>query len=126
MIKSDSQGSDDLSDASGAAFLASGDLLKRLEQDRRKGLILVTGAGSDRWQQAVLAMADWIVSGWSTHQAEAVAMMLLDTHNDTNAKRATALRISRQAFEARIKSSGFEAFAPALSAFLNHDFRASS
>lgn len=121
----DTDGTKDLSDASGPAFITSGDLLKQLEQDRRKDTILIAGTGAERWHQAIFTLADWITQGWSTQQAEAVAMVLLDTQFDTNTARATALRISRQAFEARLKSSGYEAFMPAISAFLNHDFRAS-
>lgn len=114
----DFEGTTNLSDAAGPAFVTSGDLLETLDTETAA----IGGPGVTDWQRGIIALADWIAGGWTAQQAEAVALTLLDTAHDTNAHRAKALGISRQAFEARLKGSGLSAFAPARKAFLTHDF----
>lgn len=116
----DTPGTADLSDAAGAAFVTSGDLLETLDTETAA----IAGHGVTDWQRGVIALADWIVNGWTAQQAEAVAVTLLDPTHTTNAERARTLGISRQAFEARLKGSGLSAFAPARHAFQTHDFEA--
>ncbi|MDM8166630.1 hypothetical protein [Roseovarius sp.] len=116
----DSPGTADLSDASGAAFVTSGDLLETLDTETAA----IAGHGVTDWQRGVIALADWIVSGWTAQQAEAVAVTLLDPTHTTNAERARTLGISRQAFESRLKGSGLSAFAHARHAFRSHNFEA--
>ncbi|KZY40123.1 hypothetical protein A3731_01645 [Roseovarius sp. HI0049] len=116
----DFPGTTDLSDASGNAFVISGDLLESLDTDTAA----IDGPGITDWQRAVIQLADWIVTGWTAQQAEAVALTLLDTTHTTNADRARTLGISRQAFEARLKGSGLSAFTHARQAFKTHDFEA--
>ncbi len=114
-------GGTDLSDAAGAAFVTSGELLERLSHPRTGERVLIEGPGSARWQQGILALADRITRRWSAQQAEAVALVLLSDH-DTNACRARALGITRQAFEARLRGAGLEAFDAARDAFHQHRF----
>ncbi|MEQ8293586.1 MAG: hypothetical protein RIA08_15395 [Roseovarius sp.] len=114
----DSPGTADLSDAAGAAFVTSGDLLETLDTETAA----IAGHGVTDWQRGVIALADWITSGWTAQQAEAVALTLLEPSHTTNSDRARTLGISRQAFEARLKGSGLSAFSPARRAFQTHDF----
>ena len=116
----DFPGTHDLSDAAGAAFVTSGDLLETLDTE----ITAIGGHGVTDWQRGVIALADRIVTGWTAQQAEAVALTLLDPTHTTNADRARTLGISRQAFEARLKGSGLSAFAHARHAFQTHDFEA--
>lgn len=120
----DSTGTRDLSDAAGPAFVAAGDMLHALTQPRRKENALLGGDGAAQWQNAIIALVDWISRGWTPEQAEALLLTLLDTELDTNAKRAKHLGISRQAFEARLKGTGIDALTVARSAFQSHDAQA--
>ena len=115
-------GSKDLSDASGQAFEVSGDLLDQMTRHGQSEQMMIAGQGITRWPQATLALADHVARGWTKGQAEAVAMVLLDTDRDTNEKRAQALGISRQAFDARLHGSGLGAMERALDAFRSHCF----
>ncbi|MGR3315642.1 hypothetical protein [Roseovarius indicus] len=116
----DFPGTTDLSDAAGPAFVTSGDLLETLDTETAA----IGGHGVTDWQRGVLQLTDWVVTGWTAQQAEAVALTLLDPTHDTNAQRAKSLGISRQAFEARLKGSGLAAFTHARHAFQTHDFGA--
>lgn len=118
----DFPGTNDLSDAAGAAFVTSGDLLETLDSETAA----IGGQAVTDWQRGVIQLADWIVTGWTAQQAEAVALVLLNDTLDTNADRAKSLNISRQAFEARLKGSGLSAFAHARRAFQTHDFEATA
>ena len=118
----ESPGTRDLSDAAGPAFVMAGDMLHALGAPRRKELVLLGGGGAQPWHNAVVALVDWIARGWTPEQAEALSLVLLETGQDTNAKRAERLGISRQAFESRLKGTGHDALAVARSAFEAHDF----
>ena len=114
-------GATGLSAASGAAFTLSGRGLDTMAKSRR---IAITGAGAaEKWQSALFDLTDWHARRWSREQAEAVAQFLIagDTpHADT----AERLGITRQAYEARLKSAGALAMGSALHAFASHDFQA--
>lgn len=118
----DFPGTSDLSDAAGAAFVTSGDLLDSLDPETAA----IEGHGITDWQRGVIQLADWIVTGWTAQQAEAVALILLDDSQKTNTEHAKSLGISRQAFEARLKGSGLAAFTHAWRAFQTHDFGAAT
>lgn len=107
-----------LSGASGEAFEISGRELDHMDRTRR---IVVGGQGVAPWHEALFEIADWMIRRWSREQAEAVALTLL---NDGVAMSELAAKIgvSRQAFEARLSSSGFRALDTALWAFDNETF----
>jgi len=109
-------GTNDLSDAVGSAFITSGDLLENLSKTRGKRLA-IDGKTVTPWQDAILDLTDWIAQDWSQQQAEAVKIYYLEPQLTTNADRATHLSISRQAYEARLKGSGFPALEKARLAF---------
>ncbi|WP_135504747.1 SatD family protein [Roseovarius aestuariivivens] len=117
-----SAGSTDLSDADGPAFVAAGDMLDHLSTSSGPIRVAIEGPGSTQWQRGILRMTDWICQSWSRQQAEAVALYLLRPDLGANADRAAVLGITRQAFEARFKSSGFPALDYARQAFADHDF----
>jgi len=107
-----------LSGASGEAFEMSGRTLDNMDRTRR---IAIDGPGVTPWHEAGFEIADWMIRRWSREQAEAVALTLL---NDGVAMAELAARIgvSRQAFEARLSSSGFRALDTALWVFDNETF----
>lgn len=119
-------GTQNLGDANGPAFEVSGDLLAHLSADTARERMMIDGDGITKWQQGTLALADWIAQGWTPPQAEAVAMVLLDDDCKTNERRAKALGVSRQAFEARLRGSGLDAMSIARGAFWGHDFTANA
>jgi len=119
-----SPGTSDLSDAAGAGFVTSGDLLAELGRAAGPGHVQIGGPGVTDWQKGIFGLAGWIASGWSAQQAEAVHIVLMERDETSNAHRAAQLGISRQAFEARLKGAGLAAFEPARRAFLAHDFKA--
>ncbi len=93
-----SLGSADLSDASGAAFTASGKGLDRLDHTERLG---ITCGSATPFQQALASLADALMCGWTREQAEAVALAL-HPKNPTLAEMAERLGISRQAVNYRL------------------------
>lgn len=118
----DSLGTDDLSDAAGAAFVTSGDVLTVI--DGRTGRrMAAASASATQWISAVIEMADWIAQGWTQGQAEAVLRCLLHP-GATNAEHARALNISRQSFERRLRGSGLHAMQEARDALILHDWAA--
>ena len=107
-----------LSGASGEAFEISGRALDHMDRTRR---IVVAGPGVTAWHAALFEIADWMVRRWSREQAEAVALTLL--HDGVAmADLAAGIGVSRQAFEARLASSGFRALQTALRAFDTEPF----
>lgn len=117
------QGTQDLSDASGDAFVASGDLLEDMSASSSGHKMAITGAGALAWHRGVFRVTDWMIQNWSERQAEAVYLRQEASDMTTNADRAASLNISRQAYEARYNSSGFAALDQLRDAFLNHNFR---
>jgi len=120
----DFAGSGNLSDASGTAFVASGDMLQQLSASSGQSRVAISGHGAQDWQLAILRLTDWLAKKWSARQAEAVALYLLRRDLNSNADRAAALGITRQAFDARFRSSGFPALSEAREAFWNYSFEA--
>lgn len=98
-------GGTDLSDASGAAFTASGKGLDRLDQSQR--LAINCGAGTP-FQQALASLADAVMRGWTHEQAEAMALAL-HPQNPTLAEMAATLGISRQAVNYRLAGANLRA-----------------
>ncbi|MEL7097889.1 MAG: hypothetical protein AAGM84_03590 [Pseudomonadota bacterium] len=118
----ESLGTHDLSDAAGAAFVTSGDVLDSI--DGRTGRrMAAAGPSATQWLSAVVEMADWIAQGWTQGQAEAALCALLRP-GTTNAEHAQALNISRQSFERRLRGSGLSAMQEARDAVALHDWTA--
>lgn len=112
----DSVGTQDLSDATGAAFFVSGDHLDHAKKRR----FLIAGRGIGGWQNAVFQLAEEIAFGWSPAQAEAITLMFLGDMTQKDV--AGRLGVTRQAIQLRLASAGFSAFDEALYSFRNHDF----
>lgn len=117
-----SLGTENLADADGDAFETSGAMLDYLSRSHGLERMMIDGPGITKWQQGIIEMTDWIVRGWTAQQAEAVSIALLDPDIHTNERRAAKLKISRQAFEARLKGSGLYAMTLARGAFQRHDW----
>ncbi len=115
----ESHGTRDLSDATGEAFFISGD---HLEAAKKRRMVLA-GAGIGVWQNAVILLADQLISGWSAAQAEAAAIMVL--HETTQEDIAGRLGITRQAVQLRLAGSGVAALDEAFEAFKTHDYQGS-
>ena len=111
-----------LADATGPAFFVSGDQLDAMGRNR---MIALTGQGIGAAQVAIIDLAEWIASGWTATQAEAVAKYLeghLMRHEDI----AEKLGITRQAVQSRLSGAGLSYFDNALYALRNHDFKVSA
>jgi hypothetical protein len=121
-----SRGTDSLSDASGSAFIASGEMLEFLSASSSTATISVAGPVPHQMHQAIIRITDWMIQGWTQPQAEAVAVYMQRHDLHTNKERATILGISRQAFEARVNSSGFPELADARNAFMHSEFEAAT
>lgn len=107
-----------LADASGPAFFFAGDQLDAMGRNR---MIALTGQGIGAPQVAIIDLAEWIASGWTATQAEAVAISLegrLVRHEDI----AEKLGITRQAVQSRLSGAGLSYFDNALYAIRSHDF----
>lgn len=103
-------GTDDLSDASGTAFLLSGQGLDRM---KRGELMSIDGEGVTLLHKAIVALAAERAQRWSREQAEAI---LLSMTNDsmTQGDAARQLGISTQAVSARLSAAGFSAMMEAI------------
>lgn len=112
----DSIGTDDLSDATGDAFFISGD---HLEQARKRHFLL-GGPSIGIWQNAAILLVDQIAFGWTSAQAQAVAMDILQDR--TQEEIARQLGVSRQAIQQRLAGAGYSAVSETLNAFRNHDY----
>ena len=115
-------GSRDLSDATGPAFFASGDHLETMGRHR---MIALTGQGIGAAQVAIIDLAEWIASGWTDTQAEAVAIYL-EGHQMRHEDIAQRLGVTRQAIQSRLSGAGLSSFDNALYAMRNHDFAVSA
>ena len=106
-------GTNDLSDASGGAFVASGTALDTLPRTRT---LAVAGTGVGPGEEAIVALLDPLTAGWTPEQAEAVALALLPP-GTTQDKIARGLGITRQAVQRRLAGAHFRALQPAIAAF---------
>ena len=114
----DTLGTDDLSDGTGAAFFISGDHIDKMSPRRQ---LVIAGQGIGPSQAAIIDLTEFITTGWTAAQAEAVACALHKaprTHEDI----AKQLGITRQAVQNRLAGAGFGYFETAISAIRNHDF----
>ncbi|PJI91518.1 hypothetical protein BC777_0346 [Yoonia maricola] len=114
----DSLGSRDLSDATGPAFFVSGNNLGQMGRNR---MLTLAGQGIGVAQVAILDLAEWIASGWTATQAEAVAIHLeghLIRHEDI----AKTLGVTRQAIQNRLSGAGLSYFDNALYAMRHHNY----
>ncbi|EBA11634.1 hypothetical protein [Roseobacter sp. CCS2] len=115
---SDTLGTRDLSDATGPAFFVSGDHLAQMGRNR---VLCVAGQGIGVEQTAIIDLAEWIATGWTATQAEAVAIHLegqLTRHEDI----AETLGVTRQAVQSRLAGAGLSYFDNALYAMRNHNY----
>ncbi len=111
-------GSRDLSDATGTAFFVSGDHLDHMTRNR---LIALAGQGIGPAQIAIIDLAEFVATGWTATQAQAVALSLagdFKRHEDI----ATHLGVTRQAVQSRLSGAGLPYLDNALYAMRNHDF----
>lgn len=111
-------GTDDLSDANGAAFVTSG---HHLDKMRRKRTLAIAGYGIGATQAAIIGFTEFITSTWTAAQAEAVAHAMRDFPR-TQDEIAAELGITRQAVQSRLASAGLAYFETAIHAFRDHDF----
>lgn len=102
--------SGDTNAAHGPAFTASG----RLLEDLPRGTGLGHAAGGP--QAATLILADHLATHWTEAQARALCEVLPPEAGPRSAA-AERLGISRQAVDQALKSAGFGALAPALTAW---------
>lgn len=103
----------DLGLASGTAFVAAGRALDAMSKLRR---IVIAGDGVTPLHDAVFALAEHQIMGWTQPQAEAVALML-DGSVATQAAAAARLGITRQAVQIRLAGAGYNAIADAIAGF---------
>ncbi len=114
----DTLGRNDLSDATGPAFFASGD---QLDQMGRNRMMAIAGAGIAAEQVAIIDLAEWVAKSWTATQAQVVAMYLegqMTRHQDI----AKALGVTRQAVQSRLAGAGLSYFDNALYAMRNHNY----
>ncbi len=109
-------GTRDLSDAAGTAFFASGDNLDNTKKRR----FIIGGQGIGIWQNATFLLVEQIAMGWTTAQAQAVALMLIGDFTQEDI--ATRIGVTRQAIQLRLASAGFSALHEARHAFRTYDF----
>jgi len=91
----------DLSSATGSAFVASGQGLDAMKEDRR---IVISGPGAQPLHKGMIVLMDDLIQGWSREQAEAISFML-GPSTPTQRDLAEQLGISPQATHARLKSA---------------------
>jgi len=108
----------DLRDASGQAFFVAGDALDQMSPKRT---LAIAGTGITPALDALVALTEFISSGWTRAQAEAVALAVIqpDATHDAIARQ---LGITRQAVQSRLASAGFAYLEKAIYAFETHDF----
>ncbi|MFO1209431.1 MAG: hypothetical protein U1E40_09445 [Amaricoccus sp.] len=106
----DSLGTDNLADAGGPAFEASGHALDDMPRGRR---ITIAGAGVAALHHAVVDLLDERAARWTPQQAEAAALYL-GPDNPTLADIAPRLGISAQAVNYRLAGAGAPAIRRAL------------
>ena len=111
-------GSNTLADATGTAFIASGDALDEMSRKRR---LTIAGDGVTPWHHATLALVDYLTLGWTAAQAEAAALWVRHpgTTQDDLAKH---LNITRQAAQARLAAAGTNYLVDPRKAFQTHAY----
>jgi hypothetical protein len=103
-------GTDNLSDATGAAFLVSGRALDRMG---RSHTMAIDGEGVTPLHRAIVILAAERSRRWSREQAEAIALAL-DGTTATQADIAEILSISTQAVNLRLTGGGYQALREAV------------
>jgi len=111
-------GTRDLADATGPAFFVSGDHLTKMARNR---MIALAGQGIGAAQVAIIDLAECIAAGWTASQAEVVALQL-EGRFPRQEDIAAELKVTRQAVQSRLASTGLSYFDNALYAMRNHDF----
>lgn len=111
-------GTADLSDATGPAFFVSGDHLDHMGRNR---MIALAGTGIGAAEVGLIDLAEFIATGWTPAQAEAVAHALAG-HAPRHEDIAATLGITRQAVQSRLSGAGLPYFDNALYAMRHHDF----
>ncbi len=106
----DSLGTDDLADARGPAFEASGRALDGMSRAHR---LTIEGEGVTPLHRAVVELLDERTARWTPQQAEATALYLAPDH-PTLAGIAPQLGISAQAVNYRLAGAGAPAMRRAL------------
>ena len=115
----ESPGSSNLSDASGNAFVISGQGLDHMPRTDR--LAIHGNRKFGPFFSGIYAQAAFQASRWSPEQAEAVALALDNPHS-TQEDLANILGITRQALGARLRSAGIDALSDTLHAFESQDY----
>jgi hypothetical protein len=105
-----SMGTANLSDATGPAFVLSGQGLDAMPKQSRLAI-----AGGPPWQMAIVDLIDWHTAHWTAAQAEAVAMSL--RHGENHQQLAARLGITRQAMQSRLAAAGINALDRAIAVF---------
>jgi hypothetical protein len=106
----DTLGTDNLSDATGAAFLVSG---RGLDRMGRSHTMTIDGEGVTPLHAAIVILAAERSRRWSREQAEAIALAL-DSTTATQADIAERLSISTQAVNLRLTGGGYQALREAV------------
>lgn len=115
----DSLGTDNLADASGPAFIESGQGLDRIGRIQRLAITFDKQTPFQQaipFQQGLIALADELARRWTREQAEAVALAL-QPHNPTLEEMGQSLAISKQAVNYRLTGAGLRAIRLALRAW---------
>jgi hypothetical protein len=112
-----SMGTENLSDASGGAFIISG---QGLDKMKRGQLMTIDGDGVTPLHRAIILLAAERTSRWSKEQAEAVALDMIH-NNPTLADIAALLGITTQAVSARLGGAGYQALREALQIWESKD-----
>jgi len=100
----------DLADATGEAFVASGQLLDKMQQNAR---LTHTDTGP---KQALFRLSGYITESWTTAQSRSMALSLAPDRQP-HAETAKLLKISRQAVEKSLAGAGFKAIEDALTSY---------
>lgn len=104
-----------LASASGEVFSISG---RNLDNIGRSRLVYQDQNGKSLWKLSLFSYLTWQSSRWSPEQAEAIAMAFrFDAPEPGDS--AETLRISRQAFSARLDGAGYAPLWDAEQAFKN-------
>ncbi|MEO8532028.1 MAG: hypothetical protein ABI459_12430, partial [Deltaproteobacteria bacterium] len=100
----------DLADASGEAFVTSGQMLDKIEQNIR----LFHAKGGEK--SAVFRLSGYLAENWTQAQARSMALSLAP-NRPTHSETAKLLKISRQAVEKSLAGAGFNAIDDALTSY---------
>lgn len=114
-------GTTGLSDATGPAFVRSGDLLETMDKHSR----LQIGGDVQQWHRAIFDLVDFQISRWTPAQAQAV-ILSLTTGFDRQSDIADHLQISRQAVQLRLAGAGAAYLDQALQVVRTHNYNLKS